>query len=659
MNLYDNYTPSNYIPIPFQYYDAAARSQEQEYQRNRSSLEAIEDRLAALPTRTVDVAGKNAIINKFFNESNALMTKYPKYTPGMENEIRRLARRTAASPEIKGLTDLYGLEQEHRKMRDQLAAQGKVWEYNRDVFDKPFLDASGKISWQNYQDTRPGFELTQDYIGEADKAIHPHIQAKMRDLGWKVVNIPVRKLDGTMGYIPKIQTGKGQFLDPNSKEVDKILDEILPSFMSESAGDQYFRRSGMDFMNNPRANYAGFANSINPNTQQPYTPEEVASAYGRDKAKELLRSRIPFISNTMAGYEDVPASWLKLLNGKSQLSVLSQTMTESYNPTAAGQEYSPGPAIEMPSRPVTTTSYKDLGKRERGDLYERSRGEYQKYLDSPWQQLPGMAGGFGSKNPQKKTGRPMSYNEWIEDKGANPDNPYGDILYDYLQDNRDVAQKILVGTKVAAANPALANYASKQGVNALNNSNAVVFGEKFNMLPIGQALNGGDVTNYKKEFTGQTALVPTVHGGEEPMLLYNVYVNEDEFKKAGFEKDNVGGADRRERVNEDGKKETLYPIKVGVSPSQVMSWQGARANDFEMMGPDKEISPEEDYAASWNFNENWRKFKKYGYDIRQNKDGTYNVSDKHNKNSDIIIIPEADMATPNTFEKVYNHHNKR
>ncbi len=308
MNQYDKYVGSEYIPIPFSAYMQAGQQQEKEYQKNRETLDTTADALTSLPSRAVDVAGKNALLNEYHQAQQDLMGKYGKYSPTMDSDVRQLARRYANDPRVKGLVDLAGMEKEDRKQRDEAKRAGKIWEYGQDIYTKPYLDQSGKAVWQDYQNHAPQFENLQNHVKAADE-----VMAKLQP--WMSTIKPhLRNIDG----ITYLEQGHNKTLLANDPRVEKHIQDNIPSFLATPEGDQYYRMKKMEALNNPQIDYSHYEGLINPATGNHFTKEEAADKYALHATEGLLKARVPEVKDNQTTYSPLSKANLEELKGTTK-----------------------------------------------------------------------------------------------------------------------------------------------------------------------------------------------------------------------------------------------------------------------------------------------------------------------------------------------------
>lgn len=656
-NMYDNYVDTQYIPKPFEAYLKAGDAQQEVWNKSYEQGQKFEDSLAALPVRQVDIPGKNAAINKYTGEFSDLYQKYQKDPQGLQRELHTEMRKAAKDPAFNALTYSYNQLGQKKDEEKKITEKGKaIYNYHNDWDTKPSVDNKGNLIWnpEDMAKTNLGVAPKADYFNEAYDRTHKVVLPKLREIGITIDSAGIHHTGKDVSgktvteTLPTDILTQGNIRTLNHKEQwvkDRILEQ-MPEWEQSFAGEQYGHLKGKAFdanTNNQQQRYAGHIND------KGY--EGAKEVYKRDSNMNLFLSTIPDVHDENLQRTIVKMPGAGNAKGPGDVSG-SITMTEAFNPQSAGQQPSGGPEIAVPSYDPGTTHYAEFTSKDKADLYKYARGKYDEYGKDRLARTYGQDKG-------------TTFDQFVSNyKGydsAKPENPYGNLTEEYLKDNKKVADNMLAGMKVTTSTPALNKWAEKSGMGALNNSNTIVVGGKYNMLPAGNALGGSDISNYKKEFTGQTADIPTVHGGTKRVLLYNTYVTKDEYKDAGFDPDTVKAGEFRESVDDSGKKVQLYPLKTAVSPRNVLSAQAARMTDFEVYGPDKQIQDDNTYQSNFEYQSNIDKFNEFGYNIIPHQDAkgntTFTVIDKHDSKKGVKISKE-EMASPGAFELVFSHHNK-
>lgn len=658
MNKYDNYVGFDYIPVPYAEYAKAGDMQQGKYDQSMSQLQDLQDRLAALPSRQIDVPGKNKILDDFNQKGSQLIESNKTYNPNLQQQIRNLAREAARDKRIQGITYAYGREKEIKDLEKQMIARGdSPYKYHDDWSKKAYVDASGNEVWDNMYDTDHGVETKYDYYKAAEN-FTKDFAPKLQSLGMSIQDNNIIYTDKKTGQQTKLpmsflKTGSVESLNANQKWVKDEVNKLIQPFMSTKEGKQFSHYQGSRYDMNEN----DIQNRYNNFKAQGLSDNEIKDIFRKDAANQLLLSTIKPVYREQVKYDDITAALNSATGRGSGLgsnidaALQSPFLSSLYNPGNLGQQPSEGIEIDTPIS-GQNTQYKDLSDSEKWDLDMVSQEQYKEYKNS----LSTMLKGFGSKNPNKNAGKPMSYNEWLsKEKGATKENPYGNLVNDYLKTSREDSGKSRTTLKEFIPEASFKAYADDR-ISSLNNGNTFIIGGKNNLEKVDKLLGKDELQNYPIEYAGRNAIIPTKHGGQQKVALYTAYLPEDYYEAQGKDVDDIKGS-KKEYVDNDGNKQIGYPVTIAIPARNLASWQAAREYDIKQYGPDKEIASEQDYYNATNYNYNIDYLQEYGYQLNPRKtdkgDVVYDVYDKSG-NKKKAEFTASELAIPGLAEQVIN-----
>ena len=308
-NQYDNYVGFDYIPVPFEQYAKAGEMQQGKYDQAQNQLQDLQDKLAALPSRQIDVVGKNKIMDEYNQKALSILDNNKTYNPNLQQQIRNLARETARDKRIQGITYAYGREKEIKDLEKQMIARGESpYKYHDDWSKKAYVDASGNEVWDNMYDTDHGVETKYDYYKAAEN-FTKDFAPKLQSLGMSIQDNDIIHTDKKTGQQTKLpmsflKTGSVESLNANQKWVKDEVNKLIQPFMSTKEGKQFSHYQGSRYDMNDNSiqeRYAGFK-------KQGLSDNEIKDIFRKDAANQLLLSTIKPVYREQVKYDDITAA---------------------------------------------------------------------------------------------------------------------------------------------------------------------------------------------------------------------------------------------------------------------------------------------------------------------------------------------------------------
>lgn len=617
-NLFDTYSPTEYIPRPFDAYMKAGEAQQGQYNQLRDAMQTQQDAFNNMKVRMADEGQKNEFLSNIQQQALDLYEKNKHYNPDMYSEVRSFMRKAARDPRINAWSTALKNEQDFKDIEKRLKAAGQEPLYsNRHAIETPVYDNKGNMIY-NPETTDLGIEGKLDWVNAGKKLVSEKILPRLTQSGMKIDYIKQKGGDGKIYERPVIVDSEGKVLSKNEPRVQKALKELMPIWEQESTEGRQWKRF------NPEGDSFDFLSRL------VAEQNDVKSSFKDVAGSQFNKFMASFGGNETQGF------------------VSSPFLSSAYNPVDLGQEPSIGKDVTSPTRSITQTQYKDLDKQERVKLYNESRAAYNKYRET----LPKFE--VLDKNERREV-KPLAYQDWMESQGSTSSNPYGEILTKYLTGLKKANENSVISTQSYVPEDSFKKYAEAR-TDALSNSNALILsGKNYSLQPIGNALGGSDISQYHTEYAGHNSVVPTVHGGTQKVAVYKVYVPEDKFEEFGLSSDDASASrtDKRQYVDEDGKKKSAYAVEVGIPVRKLTSWQAARESDLSTYGPDKTIASEQDYAAAHNYGYNKDVLEEYGYKLLPDEaTGKYIVI--NNKGKQIGQVSPQTLGLQGMAERIIN-----
>lgn len=308
-NQYDNYVGFDYIPVPFEQYVKAGDMQQGKYDQSQNQLQDLQDKLAALPSRQIDVMGKNKIIDDYNQKALSILENNKTYNPNLQQQIRNLARETARDKRIQGITYAYGREKELKDLEKQMIARGESpYKYHEDWSKKAYVDPTGNEVWDNMYDTDFGIETKYDQY-KAQSQYTKDIAPKLKSLGMTITDQGVVYTDKKTGQQTKLdmsflKTGSAKTLNPKEQWVKDEVTKVLQPYLNSKEGKQFAHMQGSRYSNNDNSiqeRYVGFK-------KQGLSDEEIKDIFIKDSATEGLLSTIKPVYEEQVKYDDITAA---------------------------------------------------------------------------------------------------------------------------------------------------------------------------------------------------------------------------------------------------------------------------------------------------------------------------------------------------------------
>ncbi len=662
-NLFDTYSPTEYLPRPFDAYQKVGEAQEGAYNKAQDQIQQAQDAFASYKVRPVDEASKNQFLSEAQQKIMDFYDKHKTYTPDMQGEVRSVIRNLARDPRINNWGAALQNFNERREIEKNLAAQGlPALVSHNDPLNKPVYDQQGNMLY-NPSTGDLGVERRLDYTKAARELTAPlkPFESVSKGVGQNVdINV-----NGTHISIPQLHQVASVLLQKSDPRVVQQITNLAPAFLDTQEGAQFVKH---------------FATNSDGSVNYPAVVKLLTSTVIEQNSVKSLDTPLPGLATIMK------ASGA----GKTEaVTAQSPFLSSAYNFTNLGQKPSDGPIVNTPVRNINTTSFKDLTPDERKELSALSLERFQDYKKEITSRGGGLARSyeeqlkeynkevekideanktisFGKlKYPikpnkefiEKYPGKDISYKDFMEEQGSVESNPYGSILTDYLKSKQTKSQVDPgLGVQYISPEQSFGEFANKK-TNALTNANTILLAAGTNSLqPMGNVLNGADIKNYHIEYAGHNAVVPTIQGGTQKMAIYRVYLPKDKLENMSLTPEVLQSALSERRVSDEaGKSKASYPVTVAVPMKNITSWQDAKEFDYKQYGPDKQIASDQDYQATHTYHTNLDTFDEYGYKYEPINDGgkiAYKIIAPNGKS---IIATQDHLSQQGTAEYVINY----
>lgn len=385
-NLYDNFVPteyvSQYVPAPFEAYSQIGQTQQNKYDQAIDMLNQQQDLLAQLPSRQVDIAGKNAIVSEYLNDALEYINKNQKYNPNMMQEIRARSRKVATDPRIAAISSSLATQKELDAIQKQIIASGNTpYKYHNNWYTKQSVDPTGKLAWEDMDTSDLGIENKFNYYNAASERTKD-IKAKLQSMGISIVNQPVSVRDPRTGKASSfpwtfVRTGTKNILDPNSPEISGIIESLKPEFSNSKEGRQFIHSLGPNAdIDNELTNL--FRSTIKPEYQEQIKYDDIPASmykliYGNQGSQQI--SGVPLF-NSMAGigYNTVPGQANKSVTQKTPIEDITLSFDENnrakQNADKIWNDWQTGKNLNRPWRALNDDDYQALLQKEKDIIKE-------------------------------------------------------------------------------------------------------------------------------------------------------------------------------------------------------------------------------------------------------------------------------------------------
>lgn len=251
-NLFDTYTPTEYIPRPFEAYMKAGEAQQGQYNQLRDAMQTQQDAFNNMKVRMVDEERKNEFLSNIQQQALDLYEKNKHYNPDMYGEVRSFMRKAARDPRINAWSTALKNEQDFKDIEKRLKAAGQEPLYsNRHAIETPVYDNKGNMIY-NPETTDLGIEQKLQWDDEAFKFVNNKIKPWAVQNNMEVNYVTRQGGDGKSYSMPVLVDSQGKQLRLNDPRVKKALKEIAPEWEGSSTAGRQWKRF------NPEANSVDF-----------------------------------------------------------------------------------------------------------------------------------------------------------------------------------------------------------------------------------------------------------------------------------------------------------------------------------------------------------------------------------------------------------------
>jgi len=251
-NLFDTYTPTEYIPRPFEAYMKAGEAQQGQYNQLRDAMQTQQDAFNNMKVRMADEGQKNEFLSNIQQQALDLYEKNKHYNPDMYGEVRSFMRKAARDPRINAWSTALKNEQDFKDIEKRLKAAGQEPLYsNRHAIETPVYDNKGNMIY-NPETTDLGIEQKLQWDDEAFKFVNNKIKPWAVQNNMEVKYVTRQGGDGKSYSMPVLVDSQGKQLRLNDPRVKKALKEIAPEWERSSTAGRQWKRF------NPEANSVDF-----------------------------------------------------------------------------------------------------------------------------------------------------------------------------------------------------------------------------------------------------------------------------------------------------------------------------------------------------------------------------------------------------------------
>jgi hypothetical protein len=232
----DVYHPvDHYIPLPFNDIAETLKQRQAGYDAGLAYKNDAEDQLHEAPSRNIDLAQKNALVNQYNNDiMDTVKNKYNGDWGAAHEDIANITRKYGRNEFFKRAALAANTEAEHQKFLDDARKQGKpVLDFDRSHYDTPVMNEDGSFN----DLSRPESQLQLDWSKAMKDATALHANT--------FTSAAQRAGGDAKGYLQYVKNN-----GISDRQVRNSLNDARVRYLSSKEGQQHLdyltRGQGLD-----------------------------------------------------------------------------------------------------------------------------------------------------------------------------------------------------------------------------------------------------------------------------------------------------------------------------------------------------------------------------------------------------------------------------